>query len=351
MRCSQKRPVKGVGRPILRNKRKHHELWGFFLFSKYKFKIFDILKPVKKIIKFMKSIKPFQWTVITAFSVIVIAIGSTSWYGYDHLVSLSIQISSLETKLASTTAILQENITETQASFSDALQIEKQNVSAIKEQLGDFEQEVGEISGTVTILEKLSKTDEELLQKYSKVYFLNEHYAPKQIAEIDKNYLYSERRPEFIHALIWPYLKNLLDAAGGSNVTIYIKSAYRSFNDQESLKSSYTMTYGEDSANQFSADQGYSEHQLGSTADFITTGLGGQLTGFENTQSYLWMLNNAYKYGFILSYPKENGFYIFEPWHWRFVGIEFATFLNKENKNFYDLDQREIDKYLVSIFD
>ncbi|MDP2648876.1 MAG: D-alanyl-D-alanine carboxypeptidase family protein, partial [bacterium] len=95
----------------------------------------------------------------------------------------------------------------------------------------------------------------------------------------------------------------------------------------------------------------YSEHQLGTTADFITTGLGGQLDGFGDTAAYQWLLGNAYRYGFVLSYPKDNGFYIYEPWHWRFVGVKLATYLHNNNMNFYEMDQRDIDAYLADIFD
>jgi D-alanyl-D-alanine carboxypeptidase len=62
-------------------------------------------------------------------------------------------------------------------------------------------------------------------------------------------------------------------------------------------------------------------------------------------------LANAYKYGFTLSYPKGNTSYVFEPWHWRFVGVKLATDLHNQGKNFYDLDQRSIDAYLVNFFD
>jgi len=79
--------------------------------------------------------------------------------------------------------------------------------------------------------------------------------------------------------------------------------------------------------------------------------VGANLTGFENTEAYTWLQENAYKYGFVLSYPKGNGYYVFEPWHWRFVGKDLAIKLHREDKNFYDLDQRQIDEYLVSIFD
>ncbi|HZX50195.1 MAG TPA: D-alanyl-D-alanine carboxypeptidase family protein, partial [Candidatus Paceibacterota bacterium] len=227
----------------------------------------------------------------------------------------------------------------------------QQNVEAVQSRLGGFEQQVGQISGTVNTLEKLSKTDPELLQKYSKVYFLNEHYVPERLTQIPSNYLYSDNSPEHIHTVVWPYLKELLDAAQLANVPVYIRSAYRSFDEQSALKTQYTVLYGAGTANQFSADQGYSEHQLGTTVDFITTGLSGQLTGFENTQAYQWLLANAHKYGFTLSYPSGNPSYIFEPWHWRYVGISLAGYLHDQNKYFYDFEQREIDEYLVNLFD
>ena len=57
-----------------------------------------------------------------------------------------------------------------------------------------FEEQIGTIQGAVGILEKLNKTDEELLQKYSKVYFLNENYVPSSLAEIDPKYLYNKEQ-------------------------------------------------------------------------------------------------------------------------------------------------------------
>jgi hypothetical protein len=52
----------------------------------------------------------------------------------------------------------------------------------------------------------------------------------------------------------------------------------------------------------------------------------------------------------VLSYPKNNSYYVYEPWHWRFVGVVLSSKLRQEGKNFYDLDQREIDNYLIDIF-
>jgi len=62
-------------------------------------------------------------------------------------------------------------------------------------------------------------------------------------------------------------------------------------------------------------------------------------------------LANAHKYGFTLSYPEGNQYYVFEPWHWRFVGEDLARDLKRDERHFYDLDQRAIDGYLLEIFD
>lgn len=214
----------------------------------------------------------------------------------------------------------------------------------------EFEDQIKKISGTVGVLDKLSKTDKELLQKYSKVYFLNEHYIPEKIVAIEKKYLYNEAVSKSIHGKVEPYLSEMIDAALKDGIKIWVVSSYRSFNEQASLKGAYTATYGT-GANAFSADQGYSEHQLGTTLDFTTEGLGGSINGFDGTPAYTWMQKNAHKYGFTLSYPKGNAYYVYEPWHWRFVGEDLASDLKKDDAYFYDWEQRKIDAYLISIFD
>lgn len=202
----------------------------------------------------------------------------------------------------------------------------------------------------IGLYDKIVKTDKQLLEKYSKVYFLNENYIPAHLATITPEYLFEKNRPLQIHANVEPYLTRLIEAASSSDRSIRIVSAYRSFGAQAQLKSAYIVTYGS-GANRFSAEQGYSEHQLGTAIDFTTPLLGAAFTKFASAPAYLWLTQNAYQYGFVLSYPKTNTYYQFEPWHWRFVGIVLATKLHDEGKYFYDMDQREIDTYLVNIFD
>ncbi|MCX6702186.1 MAG: M15 family metallopeptidase, partial [Candidatus Zambryskibacteria bacterium] len=257
-------------------------------------------------------------------------------------------------QLASTTEIFQKNI---QLLRSALLVKNNENTNLYslltEEQIRNnlFDEQIQSLSSTVGLLDKLSKTDRELLQKYSSVYFLNENYLPSQLAEIDTTFLYKKTKPETIHVNIKSHLEDLLRAANADSMPLLVLSAYRSFGTQISLKASYKITYGTTAANKFSADQGYSEHQLGSAVDFTTNTIGDTLTGFEKTKSYTWLTQNAYKYGFILSYPLGNKYYQFEPWHWRFVGVELATKLHTDGKYFYDMDQREINNYLVKIFD
>ncbi len=213
-----------------------------------------------------------------------------------------------------------------------------------------FEGQIKAIGNTVGTLEKLSKTDKELLQKYSKVYFLNENYIPSSLSGVASTSVYEEGKTIFVHAKVEPFLSRLLIAAAANQTPIQIISGYRSFGEQAALKSEYKVVFGS-GANAFSADQGYSEHQLGTTVDFTTPSLGMDFTQFSKSKAYAWLVENAYQYGFVLSYPKNNTYYQFEPWHWRFVGVPLATKLYNNKQYFYDLEQREIDAYLVSIFD
>jgi len=207
-----------------------------------------------------------------------------------------------------------------------------------------------EVANAVGALSKLSKTDPELLKKYSKVYFLNEHYVPISLSKIEPIFLSNKSVNYEIHSNVLPYLEDLIEASERDKVSLFVLSAYRSFDIQTTLKENYKITYGS-GANKFSADQGYSEHQLGTAIDFTTGKLDDALEGFDKTPEYQWLLDNAYKYGFVLSYPAGNTYYKFEPWHWRFVGVALATKLYDDKINFYNMDQRLIDNYLANIFD
>lgn len=235
------------------------------------------------------------------------------------------------------------------------LQVVKGEIAAVLSNSTDIQKniqdEIGNISDTISVLDKLSKADPQLLLKYSKTYFLSENYVPVEITGIDPAFTYVKDKILLIHIGVSPFLEKLFNAAKADGLNLGVVSAYRPFGEQAVLKATYKFTYGAGTANQFSAEQGYSEHQLGTTVDFATPDTAATLSGFNNTPEYVWLVNNAHKYGFILSYPQTNVYYEYEPWHWRFVGVALAEKLHNDGRYFYDFDQREINTYLGNIFD
>lgn len=286
---------------------------------------------------------------LIATALIAIAVLSYLYYRlYTENTALKADISTLQNTLETTKKNLAE-VTQNSVSLLNALSAEQQKAGFLQEQATTFASAVQRLTGTVTSLEKLTKTDPELLVKYSKVYFLNEHYTPEKLTLLPKEYAVTGKEEYFL-SRAFPYLQNLIQASKSAGTELGIVSAFRSFETQRDLKSKYKVVYGS-GANTFAAEQGYSEHQLGTTVDFTTPTLGTAFEKFDTTSTYFWLTENAYKYGFVLSYPKGNTYYIYEPWHWRFVGVELATKLKNEKKNFYDMDQRELNDYLVKIFD
>lgn len=270
-------------------------------------------------------------------------------YGRYRYLELREANSALETRAG----ILERTIASARNSLAAAKKENADLIEALQSEQSKnnmFESQIREIAGTVGVLQKFSKTDPELLKKYSKVYFLNENYAPAQLVAVDSAYLYDKSKPQQIHSEVAPYLQSMIAAAARGGISLQIVSAFRSFYEQVSVKYGYKMTYGF-GANQFSADQGYSEHQLGTAVDFTAPEVKEVFSKFESSAAYKWLTENAHKFGFVLSYPKNNSYYRFEPWHWRFVGTALAAELHSENKYFYELTQREIDAYLIALFD
>lgn len=113
------------------------------------------------------------------------------------------------------------------------------------------------------------------------------------------------------------------EAAQKEGLHIYISSGFRSFNKQNTLYNNYVARDGKKEADTYSARPGHSEHQTGLAFDVNTIS-----SAFDNTKEAKWLHQNCYKYGFILRYPKgktkETG-YIYESWHYRYVGEELAS--------------------------
>jgi LAS superfamily LD-carboxypeptidase LdcB len=235
--------------------------------------------------------------------VVLAAFSAFTFIQNTHLSSLVTTLSAQSDSLTKDVATLTTAVNDLNARTTGLSQIvtsAQQNIDAVRTQVGGIEQTVGSVTGTVGTLQKLAQTDPELLAKYSKVYFLSENYAPKHIADIPREYAYGQASDLKFVAEAWPFLKSMMDAASSAGSPLQIKSGYRSFKEQQSLKTAYTVTYGAGTANSFSADQGYSEHQLGTTVDLVSPSNGGLTKGFDKTPSFQWLKNNAHRYGFIL---------------------------------------------------
>ena len=127
--------------------------------------------------------------------------------------------------------------------------------------------------------------------------------------------------------------------------TIRAVSAYRSYSYQANLYNNYVSKDGVSEADKYSARPGFSEHQTGLAID-VDNGIS-NFNDFENTKEYKWMMENSYKYGFILRYPKDKEYitgYIYEPWHYRYVGVAIATFITQNNLTYEEYYFKYIDK-------
>ena len=104
----------------------------------------------------------------------------------------------------------------------------------------------------------------------------------------------------------------------------------RDYSYQEKLWNSYSNSKGENWADSVAARAGFSEHQTGLALDIVT--YGSTMNNFENSDEFKWLSKNAYKYGFILRYPKGKEHitgYKYEPWHYRYVGDIASTIYNR----------------------
>lgn len=130
-------------------------------------------------------------------------------------------------------------------------------------------------------------------------------------------------------------LQQLFNGATNAGLYLILSSAYRSYNTQVGLYNSYVSSYGQVSADTFSARAGHSEHQTGLAADLAPTSRQCELdVCFGNLPEGKWLAANAYKYGFIIRYPADKTSvtgYQYEPWHMRYVGTSLSNEMHKTN--------------------
>ena len=203
--------------------------------------------------------------------------------------------------------------------------------------------EVSSVESVSSLENGSSSTPQGLDPKFSKLLLVNgknplpnkESYA-QNLTTIDAKYLCGQLNQ--LDKDVLPYATALMDAAWAEGIDIRVKSPYRSYETQERLYNNEVNKWlgkgmgqaeAENKAATIVARPGTSEHHCGFAIDFNETN-----TSFEKSNAYRWMLENAAQYGFILRYPEDKQDItevIYEPWHWRFVGIDVAKDINSKS--------------------
>lgn len=174
--------------------------------------------------------------------------------------------------------------------------------------------------------EKTNIKDDNLML-VNKYYYLTEDYEPSDLVTLTSKYnsgVNSKMRKEAAD-----HFMEMSDAATLDNITIKNASGYRSYAYQVNLYDKYAQRDGKKAADTYSARPGFSEHQTGLVSDINQID-----NSFENTDAFKWLQKNAYKYGFILRFPKDKEDitgYQYEPWHYRYVGTKVAKQMHDEN--------------------
>lgn len=160
-----------------------------------------------------------------------------------------------------------------------------------------------------------------LVNKYHK---LKSNYVPTDLQKVSSGQTLLQKEAAIA-------FDTMCKEAKKENIILYGGSGYRSYDYQNTLYNNYVKQDGKEKADTYSARAGHSEHQTGLAIDIVKS------TGnfiYETDKEYTWLINNAYKYGFILRYPKEKENitgYMYEPWHYRYLGVNIAKEIHNLN--------------------
>jgi len=163
----------------------------------------------------------------------------------------------------------------------------------------------------------------------NKNYKLEQNYIPNDLEKISLEYSCDNK---YLRKVARINFEKMAKEAKENGFNIIAVSTYRSYDYQEKLYNNYVKEKGLYYADMASARAGHSEHQTGLAVDIADLSL--DYDNFEDTKEFTWVKENAHKYGFIMRYPKAK-FHItgfkYEPWHYRYVGINTAKYIYKNN--------------------
>lgn len=162
---------------------------------------------------------------------------------------------------------------------------------------------------------------------------MEDGYVP-ELANIDDSHQ--------VDARVLESLQNMLKAASDEGYSLYVCSAYRSVDRQKELFNESMIDYVNQGMTYYEAAietaksiawPGESEHATGLAMDIVSSDYAGLDEKQGETDDQKWLMEHCYEYGFILRYPKdksEDTGIIYEPWHYRYVGVEAALALRDQ---------------------
>jgi D-alanyl-D-alanine carboxypeptidase len=158
------------------------------------------------------------------------------------------------------------------------------------------------------------------------IYMVPKSYVPPGLVSIKKAGLAGSGK---VRKIVIPDLTAMAKAARKAGGPLKVVSAYRSYSTQASTFQREVQRHGMYEAKHSVARPGHSEHQMGVTIDFAAAGSKSVVSQkFAKTTAGKWMKQNAWKYGWIMSYPRNKTnktCYFSEPWHFRYVGRDMAA--------------------------
>jgi D-alanyl-D-alanine carboxypeptidase len=148
------------------------------------------------------------------------------------------------------------------------------------------------------------------------------------------NYLNSEAAEMFV---------KLCKAAKKEGYSVLANYTYRDFETQQSIWDQYLKLYGQKYNDKYVTKPGFSEHHTGLAIDVKS----GNFDVFKNSKEYNWMLDNSYKYGYIHRYQSSKEAITgisSEAWHFRYVGVDVATYMYENKLSFEEYYALFLDK-------
>jgi D-alanyl-D-alanine carboxypeptidase len=176
--------------------------------------------------------------------------------------------------------------------------------------------------------QKETDTSKNELMLVNRIYGLSEDYVPSDLVDVPIKYAYAGKK---LSNFVLQETIKLIEEAKNYNYNFVVSDGYRSYEDQKKMYDSYVDAIGVSETDEFVARPGHSEHQSGLILELKPYNK--VISDVSTNEEYLWLRENAHKFGFIFRYNKEHekltGFSSFT-WKIRYVGVEAATTIYNE---------------------